>query len=149
MSEAKEALTAEQFLAMVDGDVNNIENLPDYIQPVPGTYMVAVDKSEVGGVEDGKPFINVQLRLISTVEQTGEVAEYTEGSPMGFRFYGDMGIKRFKKLFTPVFEQTGAGTISQLLDAMPGMELGIVTSQRKDRDDPEKKYADLKLVVMG
>lgn len=148
MSTDKTQLTNEEFLALVSGDISNIADLPDFIQPIPGTYMVGIDKAEVAGVEDNKPYIDIKMRLISIVEQTSGAEEYPEGSPLGFRFYGDMGIKRFKKLMAPLFEATGTNTIGALLDAMPNMEVGIVTSQRKDKDDETKKYTDLKLVVI-
>jgi hypothetical protein len=143
-----EALTKEQFLALVETNIDNIADLPEYINPVPGTYIVGVDKAEVKDMDTDKPYIHVGLLYKATQEQTGEQAEYAEGSPLGFRYYGELGIKRFKKHFQPVFEATSSTTISELLDRMSGMELGIVTTQRKDKDDPEKKYTDLKLVVV-
>ena len=47
-----------------------------------------------------------------------------------------------------MLEATNAYSIGELLDSMAGMEVGIVTGQRKDKDDPNKVYTDLKLVTV-
>ena len=88
-----EQLTADQFLAKVSGNVADIADLPEFVNPVPGTYVVGIESASVEGLDDNKPYLDVRMRMISTVEQTGETAEYPEGSPMGFRFYGEFGLQ--------------------------------------------------------
>ena len=144
-------MTEQTFQDLIVTDAANIENLSSYLNPVAGTYSVSITSASVQDLDTDKPYIDLQMELASVVETVEPVTEkeYAAGSKMGFRFYGTFGVTKFKTLADDagLFEQTGSNSIVELLENMNGMDVVIVTKTRKDKDDPEKVYSDLKMIV--
>lgn len=135
---------------MLDTNFGDVVTLPDFITPVPGSYIVTVHGAEVKDADQEKPYVMIMFHMVTAVEPDEAVAmNYPEGSPFSLRYYGGGGVSRIKKVFGQVIETLGVGSLSELLDRLPGLELGVVITNRKDRDDATKIYADIKTAVLS
>ena len=154
MSEANIS-NVELFNTLVSGDVSNIEDLPDYINPVPGTYAVRVVKSEaVVDDENDKAYIGMGYTLSHVLEvanpaDADTAGAYAEGSPISERFYGEFGVKKFKKCFAQPMEAMNCQSIAEFLEQADGADLVVTISNRKDKEDPTKVYSETRLAVLA
>ena len=136
--------------AMLSGSIDDVEDLPDFINPVPGSYMLSIQKAsfETNDKED-KAFINLVFGINSIIEQPGEQEEYPEGSLFSVRYYGEFGVKKFKKIYAQLFEALNASSGAELLDQLEGLEIAATVTNRRDKDDPDKVYAEVRTAVMS
>lgn len=137
------------FTGLMGTSWDDIENLPDFANPVNGNYLMQVSKAEVRiDEENDKASIGIICALVETVETDVPLeTPYPEGTLVSFRYFGDFGIKKFKKDFNQVREALGASTPEELLDMLEGTTVMGTLRQRPDRDDPSKVYSEIVTLV--
>lgn len=143
-----EAQVKVQISSLLDTSFDDIQSLPDFVVPVPGTYSVKVAKAGLEQPDEGEPYIGFVYHMVSALEPDAAVAmNYPEGAPFSERYYGNIGAGNMKKVFAQVREQLGANSIGELLDKIVDTELVVTITNRKDREDKTKIYCNVKMAV--
>lgn len=160
----------DQFNAMLAGDIDAIEDLPDFINPVTGGYTILSTKAEIAereskdkdtgaAVKDG--VIKLQFSVVACLEATPtEAQQEAVNNVYGASFYGDFGLKQFKKLFSPVIKElgfTGEGAMLRFIDAMNnGVEFNAMFQHRygdekivNGEKQPAQRFSDIKAIVLS
>lgn len=141
------------FDAMLDTDVDNIEDLPEFETFAPGAYMLQAGKVKLVPADPSKEkdggvmlmFSNAGVMELADPEGT-EAAK--EGALISASFYGEFGIKRLKAVFGDAMASVGANTLREFLDQFEGLTFAAAVQNRKDKNDPTKVYNDIKSVVI-
>lgn len=156
-------MSLENFNALVNGNMSDIEDLPDFCNPPTGAYLLLATKATLGE-RDGKNGkegeLVIQAQVVSCLEDTpSDEQAACAGNLVSFKFFGEFGAKQFKKLFGDVAVQLGLPTIADTLNHMNnGMEfVGMLKSRVVTVDaakqplpvDQYKHYTDLKLVTLA
>lgn len=87
--------------AMLDGNMDAVEDIPDYVTPPAGVYMLKINKVELDKRE-GKDGADDTIRIVSTIEvvESKEVEgmPVADGSFFTERFtYSEEGLQYFKR----------------------------------------------------
>ena len=156
-------MSYENFNALLNGEINDIEDLPDFVNPPTGGYVGTVVKCEFGEWEnkkkkitDGEITLQIQVTACMEDSPTDEMSAAI-GNVVGFRFYGEFGVKQFKKLFKEAAEGL---TITSLVDLIThlnnGQDLAVILKQRVQANPPvngvdtdPSVFTDLKAVVLA
>lgn len=146
MSQAEQAQL--RISDLIETSFDDIETPPDFITPVPGSYIVQTSQAELKDADKEKPYIYILFHLVRAIEPEAAIEQnYPEGSPISVRYYGKTGAGNLKKAFADVIAQLGCANLAQFLDMVVGTELGITVTNRKDKET-DKVYMDLKTAVM-
>lgn len=169
MSEVSTA-KLELFNTLLSGDLDAIEDLPDFVNPATGTYMLLSTKAEIGEREftdkatgnkymDGVVKMQFQitgvLEATPTEEQTGHVGNLTSQS-----YSGEYGVKQMKKLFGPTLAAlniSGEGALQRFVDTLNnGVEFAATFQRRYGEEkvingetQPRPVYSDLKAIMLS
>lgn len=128
-----------------DLNLESFEDLQGFEPFHPGTHRVIINwtAKEING---NKNFIPT-LKLVETVElKDPSLTPDAPGKECStvFNVDNETGRGFFKQLMMVPAEKYGTTKISQLLEQMQGNEVLVVTGIRPDKDDPDKKYLQLK-----
>lgn len=136
-----EAQKLEQFNALLQADISDIETLPEYATFPAGTYVFHVAKCSVD-TEKRMVIISMALDAMAALANEAEAGEVpVEGSLYAERYNFDYdGIERLKKVFGAVFESQGWRTPAQLIEGLQGMSIVCTLNKRKDKKDATKVY---------
>lgn len=133
--------------ALLDDNLDDIPDLPDFGVPPKGAYRLRVD---------GFPYKTVNEKLCVEVQvvvlETRELADPNAIPPkVGMQvtelvwFHNDpvkaKGV--LKKKLEAVGEEIGEGNLSKLMERATGMELFGTIDHRKDKEDKDKVYANI------
>lgn len=133
--------------SLLNTSFDDIEDLPDFVTPVPGAYNLGCVKAEfVTDEENDKAFVNIVWQILGVVEQEKDKVDYPEGTLFGTRYYGEFGIKKFKKIYAALIEQLNCSNAAELIDQMENAEVLAIVTNRSDKDDKSIKYADIQTV---
>jgi hypothetical protein len=146
----------------LNGNIDDIEDLPDFINPATGSYLGTVTKCEFGERDnkktqqkDGEIVLQVQITGVGEDSPTEEQAAAV-GNVAGFRYYGEFGIKQFKKQFIDLAKQLNLGSVSEVVTHLNnGQDIGLMIKQRIVPNPPvngvavdPSVFSDLKAVVL-
>jgi len=90
--------------ALLDGNLTNVPDVPDFVTPPAGTYTIKVENAELTNTakdKEGNPLIRMEITL--SVQETIELLNagdmpVANGSMFMERFsYGEDGLKYFKR----------------------------------------------------
>lgn len=157
-------MSLENFNNLVNGNLMDIEDLPDFVNPATGTYKLLSVKAELGERDasktkskqaEGEIVLQVQVAEVLEENPTEEQLAAV-GNLASFRFYGEFGVKQFKKLFAEMSQQLNLGSVADVITHLNnGQEFGGVLNQRSMEDQnstavpKERKYfTDLKLATL-
>lgn len=137
--------------ALLNTNWEEIENLPDFVAPQNGSYKFVVEKAEVKTDEDND---KISVLVIMSIKETVETdvpmeTPYPEGTLCSLRYFGEFGVKLFKKDWSHVQEAIGAASPAEVIDQLAGLEVFGTMRQRKDKDDPTKVFAEAVTIVMA
>lgn len=160
----------ELFNALLEGDIDAIEDLPDFVNPATGTYILLSTKAEVGerdtkdkktgeAGKDGQ--IKVQFQITSVLEAapTEQQLECV-GNLTSQTFYGEFGVKQFKKLFgasVASLGYSGTGAMGTFIQALNnGVEFAGTFQRRYGQESivngekqPAPVFSDLKAIMLS
>lgn len=152
MTLVKEQLTEEQklaqFMALAEGDINDIEDLPEYATFEAGTYNVRGSGAKLNAE---KGAVNLSMELVAMVELADDAnpeAVPAAGSLLGSNYYGKFGLQKMKKVFKPVMDVLGTSSVVGLLDQFENLDLLVVLTKRVDKEDDKKFYNDIAAVML-
>ena len=139
---------AEQLMALLDGTLDDVADLPEFVNPNPGTYSVEVKEFGLKEVNKQKlPYISLIFKeLIEAADDSKEPQTLPiETSQTFFVFDKDGGVNEFaqgqwKMFLAPLKEITGAGSNMEVMTASKGAELIVTTSLREGKNDNAGKF---------
>lgn len=138
------------FDALLDTNLENIEDLADFELFPKGVYQLMGGNVKI--IEaDGDKDSGVQLTMsnVAAIElENPDEEPPKEGSLLSQRFTGEFGVKMMKKVFGDVMAKIGATTPREFLDQFEGLEFAAQISHRRDKNDKDKVYNDIKLAVI-
>lgn len=130
---------------LLDATLDDLEDLPEFEVYPAGAHRVSVSTSmkEVGG----KSAVEMRFKYLECLELSNSddipPKEKDECSVL-FMLDNEFGRGAMKKALTPIGAALGTRTIREVIEQCKDVECAIVTSIRKDKNDPDKKYLNLK-----
>ena len=130
---------------LLDGTLDDLEDLPEF-KPFPaGAHRVLATFAEKE--INGNPAVELSLKLQETLEQSDpqeEEAKPGSESSTAFMLNNEFGRGNLKKCATPFGTALGYSTIREIVEGVKDVECVVVTTLRKDKNDPDKKYLNIK-----
>lgn len=145
--EAKFGNLDELFSASLD----DIADLPSYETPSKGAYIATVTTStkEIGG----KPAVEAEFTIVETVElENAEDKAPATGSKFSTAFILGNSISegKLKEFLTPFGAHFGTSSIGELVrDHIKDVTISFTMKHRKDKEDKEKFYPDVRNITVA
>ena len=131
---------------LLDCTLDDLEDLPEF-KPFPvGAHKVLITL-ELKTINN-KQCVELDMRAVETLElvKPAEDEPIKEGDSTSTAYFMDneFGRGALKKVSIPLAEALGTGTIRELIDACKDVECIVITTLRKDKNDPDKFYTNIK-----
>jgi len=134
---------------LLDTTLDDIEDLPSFTPFPAGAHRVlaSFEQKEI----NSHPAIELNLKMVEVVE----LAEPTATPPVPgdtantmFLLDNEFGLGNFKKCATPFGEALGFSTMREIVEGVKEVECIVMTSVRKDKNDPDKLYLNVKEIAV-
>lgn len=149
----KEQLTEEQklaqFNALVEGNINDVEDLPDYATFGAGSYTVRGAAAKLNTDKGSVNFTFEKLSLVEKADGTTDEEVPADGALLGVSFFGKFGVQKFKKLFAPHMTTLGCESVVQFLDQFENTSWIVVLTKRADDKKEGKFYNDIAAIALA
>jgi len=131
---------------LMDSSIDDLEELPPFIVPPVGYYKLAVSLSRKS-VND-KPCIEAAFVVRETLElKNPSEAPCEAGTKFSqlFTMDNEWGQKGFKSFLKGLIDPLGLSgkKVSEVIEAVQNVEVAATVKQRKDKNDPDKIYANV------
>lgn len=127
----------EKFSSLLEADIDNIEDLPEFEEYPAGVYKFKCEGLKVEeNTEKERGEIKGFFSLIEPVELANEADADNvpvAGSLLGGFWTDEKGIQRFKKIFVPVMQESGIRRIADFLPQAEGLEMILEVSRSEDK----------------
>ena len=136
---------SEDMAALLDSTLDDLADLPEFKVFPAGAHKVSIVSLEPKKIGE-HPAWEIRLKLIEHMELTNPSEEpMITGSECSASYMMDneFGQGAFKDLCKPLAASTGMGSMRDLKDAVKGLEVIVVTKQRKNKDKTAT-YLDIK-----
>lgn len=148
-TEIQNTAEIEATLAYLNASWDDIEDLPEYINPPTGSYKCLIEKAELkepnAKQEVPEPSIRVHLEITEVMECDAE-EQPKAGSKVMFTYKGKKGVQNFKKQFLPLAAAISATGPMELIDRMAGCEVAVVM-QSSPSDNPDRPYTNIRTLM--
>lgn len=134
--------------SLLDAQLDDLADLPEFGTYPAGSHKVTI--SWVSKTVNNHPSIELQMKAIETIELANPTdAPLTAGSEGSVLFMLDneFGQGALKALMKPLALETGAGSISGIMEATNGMEVTVVTNVRQNKDKTQS-YTNVKKILI-
>jgi len=132
--------------SLLDSTLDDLEDLPEFKPFPPGAHQVSISL-ELKKIND-KDAVEMTLKGIATLELVEPTKDepIKEGDETSIVFFLDNEFARgnMKKLLTPIGEALGNSKIRDVIEQTKGLECLAITSLRKNKDDADKPYMNVK-----
>jgi len=134
---------------LLDATLDDLDDLPSFA-PFPAGAYRAMANMEAADVSKklGKPCVELSFTLLEVVEAAdpnGVAAKEGDTSNTLFMLDNEFGQGAFKKHATPIGQALGCGKLSEIVEQCTDIEVMIIVgTPRKDKNDPDKLYLNLK-----
>lgn len=144
-------MSREAFESLVNGALDDIKDLPDFVRLPVGAFKLVGEKigvEEMGKNKEGG--LKMYFIVKETMELTDpEAQEPKIGDKVSFAYSGEFGLSKFKKVFLDVLTGMNVTSIAEFMDKFPDMEFDVAIKHRKDKNDETKVYAEIQSIVLG
>jgi hypothetical protein len=149
-----EANTILDLDSILDGNLDSVANIPDFVDPPDAVYMIKVNKAEVvASKTEGKPpLITLTYEVVATLEIKG-APPVADGSLFSERFQAtEDGLSYFKRqarnlLQVENVDGASVRTILSTLQEAPAVK-AVVSHSTSKSDDGTKEYSNLRLRIV-
>jgi len=130
---------------LLDSTLDDLDDLPSF-QPFPrGAHRVLATfgTKEIGG----KEVVTLDFKIIETMElANSQDTAAKEGDSSGtiFMIDNEYGLGNLKKCAAHFAKMIGSSGLRAIVEGVKEVECVIVTGIRTDKNDPDKKYLDVK-----
>lgn len=149
MNDAMNEDVTDDMDALLDMELDDIEDLPEF-KPFPGgCYAVAatMEQKKIGE----HSCIELALKLVSVQEMVdpSEVppAEGDEASVL-YMLDNEFGLGKLKVVAKQFAEFAGSEKLRDIVNAVKDVQCMVITGIRKDKNDTSKKYMDIKEIAV-
>lgn len=131
---------------LLDTTLDDLEDLPEFKPFPPGAHKVLA--TFVQEKINDSDAIKLDLKIMETIELVNpdEDEPPKEGDESGtiFLLDNEYGRGNLKRLSAPFKDAMGLTTIRSVIEEVKNIECIVITGIRKDKNDPDKKYLDVK-----
>jgi len=137
--------------SLLDTQLDDIEDLPSFKPFAPGLHnvMASFELTDV----NGKSAVELQFTYVSTIELADPEDEPPkEGDTCNTMFIlsNKYGLGNFKKCASPFKEALGLSTLRDVIENAKSVECVLLNGKhRSDKEDPDKKYLNVKEIVIS
>jgi hypothetical protein len=137
--------------SLLDKSIDDIEDLPGFEVPVPGIYTLKF--STAIKVVNDKDCVEAAFEVISCEEQNDPAEQATKpGTKFSvlFQLENEIALGKLKELLAPIsahFEVRNLATL--ITETCKDLIIGAKVKRRKDKNDPDRFYADVSSVVIA
>lgn len=144
----QDELKSIDMQSMLDTNISDIPMPADFVTPPPGYYRLGITKVEektVGANEtDG---IGINFVVLETMElNKKDDTEVAVDSIFSVFYAAGFGLASLAKECKAVYGDEQI-TLRELVERLDGMEVYAVITNRKDKNDPERKYAGVRQIT--
>lgn len=131
---------------LLDATLDDLEDLPSFEPFPPGVHRVyaSLDFKEI----NEKQCVELELKGIETEElsnpTTDEPIKEGDIATALFMLDNEFGRGNLKKVATPLAMALGTSSIRECVEQAKDVECLVLTSIRKDKNDPDRKYMSVK-----
>lgn len=130
---------------LLDVTLDDLEDLPEFKPFAAGAHKVAAtfEQKEI----NKKPAIELSFTLLETMEladPSDEPSKPGDTSNTMFMLDNEYGRGNLKKCATPFGEALGFSSIREIIEGVKDVECVILTGIRVDKNDPDKRYLQVK-----
>jgi len=121
---------------LLDASIDDLADLPEFSVFHPGVHKVIVtfEKKKI----NEHPSIEMKMKLVETLELANPVEDQPQAagteSSMLFTLDNEFGQGKLKEVMKPLAAMTGVSKISEVMAAMAGAEITVVTKKRMNKD---------------
>jgi hypothetical protein len=149
--------------AVLAKNLNEIEDLPNYIAPPPGVYKLMIDACGQKTINDktviAVDYVFLELKSLNDNADEHDKAEITKvqwgKDRMSEVFYFNdperiettLGV--LKKKFGPMGPQLGTTNLLEILEKLPNLTIDAQIGRRKDDNDSTKFYPYTRTLVLA
>jgi len=137
---------------LLDTTLDDLEDLPEFKPFIPGAHKVQATFSQ--DKVNNKPVVKLDFTYLELVEAADPDTPEEEHPKAGdtsntiFMLDNEYGRGNLKKCAGYFQEAMGLSTIRDVVDNVKDIECILVSGVRKDKDNPDKKYLDVKEIGM-
>lgn len=138
----------KQGLGILDMDIDDLPELPDFVNPDSGWWKVLVQNIDIPEeVEEGKKFcITIRHILkapISLVKDVDASDKIEQAASVSFYTDSERGASNFRKALANIGEHFGVRKVSEQLEKLNGLEVyAYFETTTKQKLDKEGKKVD-------
>ncbi len=134
--------------SLLDSTLDDLEDLPEFKPFAAGAHRVSLSLSmkEVNDIN----CVEVALKMIENLELADPNTEEKDIPKPGdeasclFMLNNEFGIGKLKKVLAALADTIGSRNNREIIEGAQGIECVIITSVRVDKNDPDKKYLNIK-----
>jgi hypothetical protein len=148
MTEAKKEFKAASMDDLLDMNLDDLADMPEFLVPPAGAYLatiVGIVKKDI----NKHPAFEATFRITDVVE----LADPTDTPPApgtetstAFMMDNELGQGSFKEFIKPIAQQLNMSKVSEVVEAAKGLQIMLVTVVRHKKDDKSVKYLGIKAV---
>ena len=131
---------------LLDATLDDLEDLPEFAVFPHGAHRCLANM-EIKEVNN-KQCVELTLKLQEHLELANPAADAE--MPVGtvssvlFMLDNEFGRGNLKKIAKPLGEALGTGVLREIVEQCTDIEVAVITSTRKDKNDPDKLYLNIK-----
>lgn len=130
---------------LLDATLDDLDDLPSFQPFAPGAHKVL---ATFGTKEiNGKDAVTLDFKHLETLELANtQDTEPKAGDTANTMFMIDneFGLGNLKKCAAPFAEMVGSSSLRAIIEGVKEVECVLVSSVRVDKNDPDKKYLQVK-----
>lgn len=137
----------------LDMSLDDIEDLPGFVTPPTGSYVVTVPEAPSVKEINEEPYLEIKLSIVEVVEITEELAADEKAPIAGdqfsyaFNLTNKVGAGNLKKFLAPIAERLDTTKLDEVAAGMKGMHLVIVNKRTYD-EKKDRHYSNAKKVAV-
>lgn len=148
------AMDAEQiakFNALLNVNITDIEDLPDFATFPVGTYRLKGSSAKIDQEGGSLGHVLELVELVSPAEGVDPelYAKLEAGTLTSVKYFGAFGIQKWKQAWGQSAAAAGATNIAEWVDQFGNLEFIVTLGVRTDKEDKTKKYQDVVLAVLA
>lgn len=133
---------------LLDSTLDDLADLPSF-EPFPPGIHRALVSLEVKKINDSDA-IEMKMKGVETIELTNPTSDKSieQGDECNtlFMLGNDIGRGKFKAVAAVFGEAFSLSNLREIIEQVDNIECLITNSVRKDKDDPDKRYMNIKKV---
>lgn len=136
--------------SLLNANIEDLADLAGFEVPPPGAYVLSVS-AELKKV-NSKDVVEAAYEVVETSElESMDSVAVPNGTKFStiFMLDNEFGVGNLKKFLKPFAAHFGTGNMGQLISEIKGIKIAANVKNRKDKNDPERKYAEVNGIAVA